>query len=117
MAIIERDLPASNQWEIEATGKDIPKLSGMLNDTGNEAYRRAFHRDEGVGFERVSDPSGNPTWLRKDQVESALADGYGRVSGKLVFTVPDLPWKRRKMKPGRTRLRYDKATGQMVEVV
>ena len=114
MAITEKVLEGSNQWEIKATGEDLPKLKGMLTQTGNEAYRKAFHHNEGIGFERVTDPSGNLTHVRKDQVEEALANGYGMVGLTPSFVVPELPWqKHRKPMPGRRKYRYNKETRQM----
>ena len=105
-------------WEVKATGEDIPKLMGSLTETGNEAYRKAFHKNEGIGFEKVSDPSGNEAWLRKDQLAQAFSEGYAPRAHGLTFSVPELPWqKKRKVVPGKRRFRYDKATGEMVPVL
>ena len=115
MAIEERTLPNSNQWEIKATGEDIPKLKGMLDKTAKEGYQKAFHRDEGIGFERVTDPGGQMTAVRKDQLEEALQMGYGKVGGAISMVMPEVPWARKSCGPGRHRFRYDKASGQIVE--
>ena len=116
MAIEERELPNSNQWEIKATGEDVRKLAGMLTETGNNAYREAFHKNEG-NWERISDPTGNPTVVPKDKVDEYRAAGYGRVSVNPSMIMPSVPWARKSSGPGKHRFRYDKATGQMVEVV
>lgn len=113
MAIEERDLPGG-RWERKFTGQDISKARGALIETGNEGYRKAFHKNEGIGFERVSDPKGNETWLRKDQVEGALKEGYGRKSVTPTFLVPELPWKQKRVSPGRHR--YKCIGGSIVEV-
>jgi hypothetical protein len=114
MAIEERQVNAK-QWEIKATGEDMGKLRGMLTETGNEAYKKAFHKNEG-NWERISDPQGNPTVVPKDKVEEYRAQGYGRVSITPSMMVPELPWAQKKTGPGRHKFRYDKASKQMVEV-
>lgn len=114
MPIEERELPASNQWEVKATGEDIPKLAGMLTSTANEAYRKAFHKNEGQ-YVKVTDPSGNPTQVHQRDLQTALAQGYGRTAVNPSMVVPELPWAST-MAPGKRKYRYDKATGQMLEV-
>jgi hypothetical protein len=111
LAIIERELPASGQWEVKATGDDIPKLSGLLNETGGEAYKKAFHHNEGIGFERVADPSGQETWVRKDEVAQALSNGYTGVA-KIRMTMPEVPWKQNRLGPGKWRYKKDPETGK-----
>lgn len=92
MPIEERELPASNQWEIKATGEDIPKLAGMLTETANTAYREAFHKNEG-NWEKISDPQGNMTVVPKDKVDEYKAVGYGQVRcDRPTMVVPPLPW-------------------------
>ena len=104
-------------WEIKADGEDLPKLKGMLTQTGNEAYRKAFHKNEGIGFEKVSDPRGNETWLKKDEVDDAVTHrGYGRVSVGIRMQMPNVPWEKKVLGPGRHRFRYDKKTGRMEAV-
>lgn len=115
MAIIERDLPGG-KWERTYTGEDIPKARGALTATGNEAYKKAFHRNEGIGFERITDQGGNPTWVRKDQVEEAVGLGYGRVALNPSMVMPEVPWEKKRLAPGKHKFKYDKASGQMVEV-
>jgi hypothetical protein len=115
VAIEERTLPASNQWQVKATGDDIPKLAGMLTETANEAYRKAFHKNEG-NWERITDPQGNPTVVPKDKVDEYKAVGYGRAAATVTMVMPEVPWERKSMGPGKHKLRYDKATKQMVEV-
>lgn len=114
MAITERDLPGG-RWERKFTGDDIPKARGSLIESGNEAYKKAFHKDEG-NWERISDPSGNPTVVPKDRVAEYQAVGYGRAGVTPTLVMPAVPWERKRTGPGRHRFRYDKASGQMVEV-
>jgi hypothetical protein len=108
LAIIERDLPASGQWEIKATGEDIPKLSGMLTETGNEAYKKAFHGNESIGFEKMVRPDGGETWTRKDQVDQALANGY-TASNAIRMVMPEVPWKQNRLGPGKWKYRKNDA--------
>lgn len=115
MAIKESQLPNSNQWEIKATGADIPKLAGMLTETGNEAYKKAFHKNEG-NWERISDPHGHPTVVPKDKIEEYRAQGYGLVSVSPSMIMPEVPWERKRTGPGKHRFRYNKATKQMEAV-
>lgn len=115
MPIEERELPDSNQWEIKATGEDIPKVKGMLTQVGNEAYRKAFHKNEG-NWERMSDPHGNPTVVPKDRIEEYRAAGYGETGDTPRMMMPEVPWAKKAVGPGRHRFRYDKTTGVMVEV-
>lgn len=114
MAIIERDL-GHGRWERKATGQDIPKLVGSLKEYGNEKYKEAFHKNEGQ-YERITDPSGRETAVRKDQVDLALAQGYGRAAVSMRMTVPELPWPKKRLAPGKHKFKYDKATNSMVEV-
>ena len=87
----------------------------MLTETANEAYREAFHKNEGQ-FERVTDPGGNETLVHRDQLSQALENGYGRAPSAMTMVMPEVPWPRKLCGPGRHRFRYDKASRQMVEV-
>lgn len=115
MAIEERQLPG-NQWEIKATGKDIKRTAGMLTPYANEKYREAFHKNEGIGFEKITDPSGKETAVRKDQLEDALAAGYGRIGLTPRMVMPEVPWEKKRLTPGKHKFRYDRNSGQIVEV-
>lgn len=115
MAITEKELPNSNQWEIKATGDDIPKLAGMLTQTGNEAYRKAFHKNEG-NWERITDPQGNPTHVPKDRIDEYRALGYGRATLNPSMVMPEVPWQRKSAGPGKHKFRYNKLTKCMEEV-
>jgi hypothetical protein len=115
MAITERELPASNQWEIKATGEDVGKLAGMLTETGNEAYRKAFHSNEGQ-YVKVTDPHGNPTQVHQKDLDQALASGYGQSASAPRMVMPSVPWARKVSGPGKHKFRYDKASKSMVEV-
>ena len=105
MAIKESQLPNSNQWEIKATGADIPKLAGMLTETANEGNR-----------ERISDPQGNQTVVPKDQIDQYRAQGYGRATSSIRMVMPEMPWQKKQMAPGKHRFRYNKLTKCMEEV-
>lgn len=115
MAIEEKELPASNQWEIKATGDDIPKLAGMLTETANENYRKQFHKNEGQ-FVRVTDPNGNPTEVHQRDLDTALAQGYGQSCLNPRMVMPAVPWERKSSGPGKHKFRYDRASKSMVEV-
>lgn len=115
MAIEERELPASNQWEIKATGEDVKKLAGMLTSTGNEAYKKAFHKNEGQ-FVRVTDPNGNPTEVHQKDLDQALSQGYGKQALNPSMIMPEVPWARKTYGPGKHKFRYNKITRQMEEV-
>jgi hypothetical protein len=115
MAIEERELPASNQWEIKATGKDVHKLAGMLTETGGEAYRKAFHKNEG-NWEKINDPRGIQTVVPKDQIDEYRAQGYGRTGITPSMVMPSVPWKRKSAGPGKHKFRYNKTTKCMEEV-
>lgn len=114
MPITERELHASNQWEVKATGEDIPKLAGMLTQVGNEAYRKAFHKNEGQ-YVRITDPHGQPTEVHQRDLETALAQGYGRAAVNPSMIMPSVPWAST-MAPGRKKYRYNKLTREMEEV-
>ena len=114
MAVTVSTDKAGKEWT-KFTGDDLPKAKGLLTEAGNEAYRKAFHENEGK-YVRVSDPNGNPTQVHAKDLEQALASGYGKVGLTPTFVVPDLPWKRKSAGPGRHRYKYDKALGAMVEV-
>ena len=115
MAIEEKDL-GYGRWEVKATGDDLPKLKGMLTEVGNEAYKKAFHKNEGQ-YERLTDPNGNPTHVHKRDLEQALAQGYGKVGLTPTFVIPELPWqKNHVVRPGRTKYRYNRETRQMEAV-
>lgn len=111
MAIVERELPASGQWEVKATGNDIPKLMGQLYETGNKAWDEAYHKNQKVGWEQITDPSGSPTWVKNDQVEEARSKGYGRTSETIRMVMPEVPWKQNRLGPGKWTFKKDPETG------
>ena len=113
MAILEKKLPG-NRWEKTFTGRDIPEAKGLLAKHGRESYQRAFEKNKGIGFEQITDPSGNPTWLRADQVDEARANGYGRAAMAPRMTMPEVPWPQKKVSPGRHKYKY--VDGSVVEV-
>lgn len=115
MALTERTTNARGDWELTATGDDIPKLHGMLQKTGGEAYRKAFHKNEG-NWERISDPHGNPTVVPKDRVDEYRAQGYGKVAISPSMVMPHVPWEPKRFGAGRHKWRYNRETGEM-EVV
>lgn len=114
MAVKEYNDKAGKQWT-KFTGEDLPKAKGLLTEAGNEAYKEAFHKNEGK-FVRVSDPNGNPTQVHARDLDNALASGYGKVGLTPTFVVPDLPWKRKSAGPGRHVYKFNKVTRQMEAV-
>ncbi len=76
MAVTEYKDRAGKEWT-KFTGEDLPKAKGLLTEAGNEAYKAAFHKNEGQ-YVRVSDPNGNPTQVHQKDLETALAQGYGQ---------------------------------------
>lgn len=78
MAVEEYKDKAGKEWT-KFTGEDLPKAKGLLTEAGNEAYRKAFHENEGQ-YVRLSDPNGNPTEVHKRDLDQALAQGYGKVA-------------------------------------
>lgn len=63
-----------------------------LQRHGVEDFDRKFKKDLAEGFEQIADPNGNKTFVRRDKMEQALQQGYGRAPTKSIFTVPALPW-------------------------
>lgn len=116
MPIVEKKLPG-NRWERTYTGADIPAAKGELAKWGAESYQKAFNKNKGIGFEQITDPSGNPTWLRSDQVAEARQQGYGVAAVRQTWAVPEMPWKQKRVGPGKHRFKFDKATGEMAEVM
>ena len=114
MAVKEHVDKAGKEWTT-FTGEDLPKAKGLLTKGGEEAYKQAFHKNEGQ-YERITDPNGNPTDVHKRDVEQALAQGYGKVGLTPTFVVPQLPWKRKYAGPGRHVYKYNKVTKQMEAV-
>ena len=114
MAIEEREIAGGKQWEIKATGEDIGKLRGMLTETGNEAYRKAFHKNEGQ-YVKVTDPHGRPTEVHQKDLDVALAQGYGNAAVNPSMVMPEVPWQRKSCGPGKHKFRYNKLTKQMEE--
>lgn len=114
MPVTEYRDKAGKEWT-KFTGDDLPKAKGLLTEAGNEAYRKAFHENEGQ-FERITDPNGNPTQVHKRDLEQALQQGYGKTAIAPCMVVPELPWKRKSDGPGRHKYRYNKATKQMEAV-
>ena len=106
---------AGKEWT-KFTGDDLPKAKGLLTEAGNLAYREAFHKNEGQ-YERITDPNGNPTQVHKRDLETALAQGYGKTAIAPSMVVPDLPWHKNHVpRIGKHKYKYNKATGRMEEV-
>ena len=113
MAITRKELPGK-RWEIKATGKDIPQLKGMLNEHGAKEFQKSYIKGQKTGFERITDPRGNYTYVPGDKIEEYRKQGYGRIVTP-SFVVQDLPWKQRH-KRGAGRHRYKFVGGEFVEV-
>ena len=115
MAIEKVDLPG-NQYEIKATGKDIPALTGMLAKHGRESFEKSYWKSKEHGFEKISDPAGNMTWVKGNEVESYRAQGYGKIVNP-AFVVPELPWQRQSTpRPGKRKYKFNPKTQEMQEV-
>lgn len=69
----------------EKHGKDLQKR-------GTEDFQAKFKKDLSLGFEKITDPSGNVTHVRTDRMETALAQGYGKAATAPKMVVPALPW-------------------------
>lgn len=106
MAIVERDIAGG--WERKATGEDIPKLMGSLVQTGNEAYKKAFEKNHETGFQRMVNPQGAETWIRKDDIQQALDTGYTS-TGSIRMMMPEMPWKQNRLGPGKWKYRKNEA--------
>jgi hypothetical protein len=103
-------------WEIKATGKDVHSLKGMLNEYGAQKFQESWVKGQKKGFEKITDPAGNQTWIPGDQIAEYRAQGYGQVVSP-SFVVPELPWqKNHKPNPGKHRYKYDPVSQDMVEV-
>lgn len=72
----------------------IEKHGPALQKRGAEDFHNKYMKDISVGFERVADPSGKPTYVRKDRMEKALSEGYGKAPTAPRMTVPALPWQK-----------------------
>jgi len=113
--ITERITNARGDWERTATGDDIPKLIGSLKETAEDSYKKAFHENEG-NWERISDPSGNPTVVPRDRIDEYRAQGYGRVAVSPSMVMPEVPWEPKRFGPGRHKWKYNRETGEMEAV-
>ncbi len=93
---IERVEHVDGSWEEKATDPKsarelFEKHAPALQKRGAEDFHQKWIRDQGIGFEAVRDPAGNPTHVRADRVDSSLASGY-RPMNLPRTTVPYLPW-------------------------
>jgi len=103
MAIIRTE--TATGWKEEATD---PKSARELNEKhgpalqkkGAEDFHKKYMQDLSVGFEKVTDPHGNPTYVRADRMEQALRDGYG-ASNTIRSMVPGVPWEKKSLGPGK----------------
>lgn len=115
MAITHKDLPGG-KWEKEFTGKDVNEARGALKEWGVKSWEKAQSDNERIGISKVLSPSGELAHVRTDKMEQALESGY-RPYTRLNITVPEMPWhKDRIPNPGKRKYRYDRISGQMVEV-
>ena len=95
MAIVR--LERNGVWIEKAdTPKDAAVLhekhGGDLQKHGVKDFDAKFKKDLSLGFEKITDPSGNVTHVRTDRMETALAQGYGRAPTAPKMIVPALPW-------------------------
>lgn len=104
---------------------DNPKDAALLHEKhgpdlqkrGVDDFDKKYKKDLSEGFERVTDPGGHVTLVRRDRMEAALAQGYGRAPTRgATFVLPEMPWHAdRTPKWGRTVYKYDKGTDSIVE--
>jgi hypothetical protein len=112
MAIEETKLPGG-RWERTYTGKDVSAVKGELNEHGAKAFHEGINASAKRGFERINDPNGTPTYVHADEVEKYRARGYGKTVSP-SFVVPELPWDRKQVAPGKHR--YKIVNGEIAEV-
>ena len=112
MAIEEKKLPGG-QWERTYTGKDVAAVKGELNEHGAKAFHEGVNASAKRGFERITDPHGDYTYVHADEGDKYRARGYGQVVAP-SFVVPDLPWEQKKVSPGKHRFKV--VDGSIVEV-
>lgn len=112
MAITETNLPGG-KWERTYTGSDVAASKGELNQWGREQFEKSWRKNVQTGFERINDPHGNPTYVHSDKVSEYRALGYGATVAPSMM-VPDLPWAKKPITPGRHKYKY--VDGEIVEV-
>lgn len=83
--IEKADTPKDAKILHEKHGKDLQKR-------GVDDFQAKYKKDLALGFEKVTDPSGNVTHVRTDRMETALAQGYGKSATAPKMVVPTLPW-------------------------
>lgn len=114
MAIERKELPGG-MWEISATGKDVHQLKGMLNEHGRDSFEKSYWKSKSAGFDKMRNPMGQVEDVPLDKIDEYKSQGY-TAKGSPRMIVPDVPWERGRVSPGRHRYKYDKSTGQMTEV-
>lgn len=117
MAIVREETPSN--WKETATDAKsarelMDKHAGAIIKRGQEDFHNKYMKDLSLGFEKVTDPQGNPTMIRSDRMEQALSNGYGNAPSAPRMTMPQVPWERKKISPGRHRYKY--IDGVMQEV-
>lgn len=117
LAIIRTETPSG--WKEEATdsksARQLAEKHGpALIKRGADDFHKKYMKDLSEGFERVTDPSGNPTLIRRDRMEQALQNGYGNSPTAPRMTMPEVPWERQKITPGKHKYRF--INGVMQEV-
>jgi len=115
VAIIERKT-STGGWEREFTGNDVGEAFHQgLQEYGAQKFHEAWKRNESIGFEKLRNAHGEIEHVRADEAEGALASGFAPVSNP-TMVVPDLPWHKDHVpKYGKTRYKYDRETGRMIE--
>lgn len=112
MAIEEIKRP-DGSWQKTFTGKDVGEAFHQgLQEHGAQKFQEAWKRNESIGFEKLRNASGQTEYVRADETESALANGFAPV-GNPTMVMPDVPWERKSDGPGRHRYKYNRDTGEM----
>jgi hypothetical protein len=83
--IEKADTPADARKLHEKHGPD-------LQARGAKDFQEKYKKDLALGFEKITDPSGNVTHVRTDRMETALQQGYGKAPTAPRMVVPTLPW-------------------------
>lgn len=115
MAIEEIKHP-DGRWQKIFTGKDVGEAYNQgLQEYGAQKFQEAWKRNESIGFEKLRNAHGQTEYVRADETDQSLASGFSPV-GNPTMVMPDVPWPKTQLSPGRHKFKYDRESGQMVEV-
>lgn len=115
MAIEEINRP-DGSWQKTFTGKDVGEAFNQgLQQHGERKFHEAWNRNQSIGFEKLRNANGQVEYVRADETDSSLGNGFSAV-GNPTMVMPDVPWPQKRLSPGRHKFKYDRESGQMVEV-